>query len=610
MFEDDGPNKARIVAKASIASTSSSKLGGESLIKATQGLLYYLSYFLLSLTESPVRPAPVLSCLSPNSRSRSPTITTSSSGADTLPLSSVEGSFVSEGSQSSMDMSQSQVNVILPNAKHPMSSTARDWVRARAWEQGHLRRVYLAQACVSRSSVYEAIQEELASPVPSSTAFKNSSPTACQGIIIVEPDDERGILALCKYYALRHEAEDTVIESKRTWSDTPFSVYVLQATPRIPRECKCSYSVQNYGPLPSELGLRRVRSRTQSRPLPYLACQGQNPASPESQHPSPAEMHHGFSNNSPLHALDVNASVDVPMPSVLLPKHKNTWGLVPNARPRVASVARSTALGWAKRSTKALSDLKDDNTSVSFMMTILPEGNELGGDDDSHDDKVFGLDLDVDEEMEDDEPVPPTKKTSKSKKSKPKPKESSDEESDEDEAWGRGRSAYYSSNAAQLDSDDEEGNELEEQEAERLQAKSHNAMADDDFGLDNVAETTVMDVTNDAASPAEPVPLDPKSLIRHLEKISPETLALARDWEDTAENVIKTRQKITKLEANDPDSLTSEKYAQRPDLLREHPVLAPLLTLKQSLITLEELDFTASDSEPGSNDKDWTTMSS
>lgn len=47
---------------------------------------------------------------------------------------------------------------------------------------------------------------------------------------------------------------------------------------------------------------------------------------------------------------------------------------------------------------------------------------------------------------------------------------------------------------------------------------------------------------------------------------------------------------------------SSEKYTRRPDLLRAHPVLARLLTLKQSLITLEELDFAASDSEPGSND--------
>jgi U3 small nucleolar RNA-associated protein 3 len=41
----------------------------------------------------------------------------------------------------------------------------------------------------------------------------------------------------------------------------------------------------------------------------------------------------------------------------------------------------------------------------------------------------------------------------------------------------------------------------------------------------------------------------------------------------------------------------SEKYAHRPDLLKTHPVFARLLTLKQSLITLEDLDFAVSDSE-------------
>ncbi|KAF7365311.1 hypothetical protein MVEN_00403100 [Mycena venus] len=254
--------------------------------------------------------------------------------------------------------------------------------------------------------------------------------------------------------------------------------------------------------------------------------------------------------------------------------------------------------------------------------------------------EVFGLDLDDDEEVEDDEdaedddeeaPVAkPKSSKAKSKKAKAKAKASSSEDdSDEDEAWGRGRSAYYSSNAAQLDSDDEEGNELEEQEAKRLQAKSRDAMGDTDFGLDDEVEAAIaIDVPEDSAPVEEPVPQDPKSLIRHLEKTSPETLALARDWEDTAESLVKTRQKIATLEASDPDSLSlgmihlhyqallsyatalafylhlrsSEKYARRPDLLRTHPVLARLLTLKQSLITLEELDFAASDSEAGSNE--------
>ena len=39
----------------------------------------------------------------------------------------------------------------------------------------------------------------------------------------------------------------------------------------------------------------------------------------------------------------------------------------------------------------------------------------------------------------------------------------------------------------------------------------------------------------------------------------------------------------------------SDKYAQRPDLLSSHPVFGRLLSLKQALHTLEELDFAASD---------------
>jgi U3 small nucleolar RNA-associated protein 3 len=48
----------------------------------------------------------------------------------------------------------------------------------------------------------------------------------------------------------------------------------------------------------------------------------------------------------------------------------------------------------------------------------------------------------------------------------------------------------------------------------------------------------------------------------------------------------------------------SEKYAQRPDLLRSHPVLDRLLTLKQSLSTLEDLDFAPSDSEEDGDEED------
>jgi len=42
---------------------------------------------------------------------------------------------------------------------------------------------------------------------------------------------------------------------------------------------------------------------------------------------------------------------------------------------------------------------------------------------------------------------------------------------------------------------------------------------------------------------------------------------------------------------------TTPKYTKRPQLLRQQPVLKRLLTLKQSLSTLEDLDFAASDDE-------------
>ena len=81
-------------------------------------------------------------------------------------------------------------------------------------------------------------------------------------------------------------------------------------------------------------------------------------------------------------------------------------------------------------------------------------------------------------------------KKSKGKKGKPtEPSESNDSDnSDEEETWGRNKSAYYSSNAAELDSEDDEANELEEQEARRLQAKAREHMGEGDFGLGDTIE--------------------------------------------------------------------------------------------------------------------------
>jgi U3 small nucleolar RNA-associated protein 3 len=43
--------------------------------------------------------------------------------------------------------------------------------------------------------------------------------------------------------------------------------------------------------------------------------------------------------------------------------------------------------------------------------------------------------------------------------------------------------------------------------------------------------------------------------------------------------------------------VSKDNYARRPTLLKSHPILARLLTLKESLSTLEDLDFVMSDSE-------------
>lgn len=51
---------------------------------------------------------------------------------------------------------------------------------------------------------------------------------------------------------------------------------------------------------------------------------------------------------------------------------------------------------------------------------------------------------------------------------------------------------------------------------------------------------------------------------------------------------------------------SSAKYAQRPSLLQSHPILQRLLTLKQSLATLEDLDFAGSDTEDDEDDGSMT----
>lgn len=46
---------------------------------------------------------------------------------------------------------------------------------------------------------------------------------------VVEWDDEKLVLGLRKYYALRNEANDTISHSRVVWPDTAFSIHALQS---------------------------------------------------------------------------------------------------------------------------------------------------------------------------------------------------------------------------------------------------------------------------------------------------------------------------------------------------------------------------------------------
>lgn len=390
----DSSNKARIVEKPSIASTSSYQFGGERMIKAQHGLLERQSLedsCLIADGEdlsNSFHAVPVFTRPGPAARSRSSTCT-SSSGGDTPPLSASDGSSISEGSQSSIDLSQ--LNMMLSNATHPMSTVSRARARARARGHGHRRRY--SQAHASRSSVYETIEEEMsnASSPARTIGSKKSSPTQCQPIFVVDSDtasinsvteetiwdDERGIVALRKYYALKDEAHVTVVESKRQWLDTPFSVFALQSfqPPKEPlgMQALLEYSVQNYGPLPSELRPRRVRSRTQSRPSPYPQARlPKVTVSPEQTRSSKSSNAHATPVLKPLpvnaNTLSVAPSLEAlkpfsPLVINIEPKRENAFGLA--ARPRVASSTRRSALGWSKRSNgKASTDQKENQGAV------------------------------------------------------------------------------------------------------------------------------------------------------------------------------------------------------------------------------------------------------
>lgn len=282
-------------------------------------------------------------------------------------------------------------------------------------------------------------------------------------------------------------------------------------------------------------------------------------------------------------------------------------------------------------------------------------GPGLGDEDEfDEDDEVFGLDgvdqssSDEDDEMED----PPEPKAKAKTKVKAKAQSAAQEASDSDASddsekeisrWGKSRSAYYADNSRVMDEDDEEARRMEEQEARRLQAKMITEIGEDDWGFNDVHNTE--DAADSlSAVPAAPVlPTDKASLMRHIEKYDPLSLALAREWEDVAYQVIETNAAVKQVQQESPDDpalglmhlhhqtllsyattlafylhLQSTPSNSDPSTPANTASLAPteakrlrtevvsrLLTLKQALGTLEELGFAADDEAEAEEEEDF-----
>lgn len=302
-----------------------------------------------------------------------------------------------------------------------------------------------------------------------------------------------------------------------------------------------------------------------------------------------------------------------------------------NSRSKARPVDRKD--GKIKRWNKA-SDIEldeEDQFHASRDKILLNEDGDVE-DEDGDEEEVFALEGVSDEDSEeaegdededglahaededDEEDAVVTRRKTKLKKA------SSPDTGSEDESWGRSKSAYYSSNAAQIDSGDEEANELEEQEARKLQLKARDAIDEGDFGLgeglEPASDAEVEDSLEEQSRPLiDASSNDKTTILQHLERENPEALALARDWDDTARNLIEIQAKIAATSEKETDGIelgllhvyyqalltyattlafylhlrSSDKYAGRPLLLRQHPVLNRLLTLKQSLIMLENL---------------------
>ena len=144
------------------------------------------------------------------------------------------------------------------------------------------------------------------------------------------------------------------------------------------------HSVQNYGPLPSELCPRRVR--TSSRPSPYPQQSAKSTMLPEKTRSSFAELNKAsfadLKKTPVLQPINSNKNIMAAAPSLealkpfsplvvdIEPKQEKAFVLARDGRPRVGSNARRTALGWSKRSTgKSSTDQMENAVGSGIVVT-------------------------------------------------------------------------------------------------------------------------------------------------------------------------------------------------------------------------------------------------
>ncbi|KAH9923820.1 uncharacterized protein B0H18DRAFT_1105173 [Fomitopsis serialis] len=247
---------------------------------------------------------------------------------------------------------------------------------------------------LSLEHVYETIEEESSfapSPSPAKPLSPISSHMATPGdsVFIVDGDsqsmysdwdEEHGITTLRRYYALKDEAHETVVESKRIWVDTPFSVFAVQSfcpPNTVGHVCTARALTEELrsaalGTSPTAYTLKDVfKSVTLSASEPSLP---ELHVSPQ-QAPSFSvlrEVSANVKNQSPVPALGTikpftpfsvefdKSKADISKDSFVAPMP---------ARQRVTSSVRRNALGWKRQTGKSSSNTQKENMSQGMLIT-------------------------------------------------------------------------------------------------------------------------------------------------------------------------------------------------------------------------------------------------